>query len=133
MLLHRLVPGNMVEKTFVTPSLRREVGTSLGIEIHRDLVNTPQIVVKTGYSSEHVINGTSRTSWGNRMAGNDLGRGVRPLEPGDETSESIERDLSEINIALIQMFEVFNQWNDKFALVVKHNIADTMIAGKNFS
>ena len=157
MLLHRLVLSNVVEKAFVMPSLRREVGASLRIEIHGDLINTPQIVVKTGHSSEYVINGTSGPSWGNRMAGNDLGGGVRPFEPRDETSERVERDLSKISVALIeilekeheagsvgaqrieristlvQMFEVFSQWNDKSTMVVEHNIADTMIGGSNFS
>src|SRR5579872_4905008 len=157
MLLHRLVFSNMVEKAFVAPSLGREVGTSLRIEIDLDLVNTPQIVVKTGERGEDVINGPSRPRRGNRMTGNDLRGGVRPLEPGNETSERVERDLSEISItlieilekehqadsvgaerieriaALIQVFEVLHQRNDEFPLVVEYNIADTMIGGKNFS
>src|SRR5579884_2484512 len=109
MLLHRLIFGNMIEKAFVAPSSGREIGTSLRIEIDLDLVNTPQIVVKTGDRSEDVINGPSRSRRGNRMTGNDLRGGVRPFEPGNETSERVERDLSEISIMLIEVLEKEHQ------------------------
>ena len=49
-------------------------------------------------------------------------------EAGSVGAQRIERIST-----LVQMFEVFSQWNDKSTMVVEHNIADTMIGGSNFS
>src|SRR5438128_341617 len=58
MLLSWLILGYVVEEAFVAPSTRREVSTSFGIEISRDLINAPQVVIEAGDGGENMIDGT---------------------------------------------------------------------------
>src|SRR5579859_3111429 len=93
----------MVQEPFVTTNARRKIGTCLGIDVCRDCIDPPQVIVKAGNSRQDMIDGSWRTCRSHRMAWNDSGGGVRPLEPRDETGQGVNRDLLEINRALTEI------------------------------